>query len=280
MESLHLSFKNMVNAGLYNGIPIDDSLILSHLFYAEDVVFVGVLKLLESIRRNFFNGVANSDKKLTLIGWKNILASKKNGGLGAIYGTKGALDISISLPSRCSPWLNILRKFRRLSQKGTDLFSFVKKVGNGEGTSFWEDHWLSNLPLKHLYPKVFRLELEKHVTVASKLRDMSLISSIRRAPRGGTEEDQFRLLRASVAHILLPQINDRWVWNLELSCDFSVKSASSFIDDSLFPKADTPTRWVKVVPIKINIFSWRVCLDKLPTSLNLSLRGVNVPSIL
>ncbi|GJW74496.1 RNA-directed DNA polymerase, eukaryota [Tanacetum coccineum] len=108
---------------------------------------MGVLKPLESICSNFFNGVANSDKKLTLIGWKNILASKKNGGLGVssfyalnralvskliwcfighdsslwarfikvIYGTKGALENSISLPSRCSPWLNIIREFRRLS---------------------------------------------------------------------------------------------------------------------------------------------------------------------
>ncbi|GJT95671.1 RNA-directed DNA polymerase, eukaryota [Tanacetum coccineum] len=211
-----------------------------------------VLKILKSIRRNFFNGVANSDRKLSLIGWKNILASKKNGGLGA-------LDISIRLPARCSPWLNILREFRRLSQK---------------------DRWLSDLPLKHLYPRVFRLELEEHVTVASKLRDMSLMSSFRRAPRGGIEEDQFRLLRASVAHILLPRINDRWVWNLESSGEFSVKSACSFIDDSLLPKVDAPTRWVKVVPIEINIFGWRVCLDKLPTRLNLSLRGVDILSIL
>ncbi|GKF01359.1 hypothetical protein Tco_0028282, partial [Tanacetum coccineum] len=151
--------------------------------------------------------------------------------------------------------------------------------GNGEGTSFWEDRWLSDLPLKHLYPKVFRLELEKHVTVASKLMDMSLISSFRRSPRGGIEKDQFRLLRASVSHILLPQINDRWVWNLESSGDFSVKSARSFIDDSLLPKSDAPTRWVKVVPKKINIFGWHVCLDKLPTRLYLSLRGVDIPSV-
>ncbi|GKA96237.1 RNA-directed DNA polymerase, eukaryota [Tanacetum coccineum] len=30
----------MVNAGLYKGIPIDDTLILTHLFYVDDVVFV------------------------------------------------------------------------------------------------------------------------------------------------------------------------------------------------------------------------------------------------
>ncbi|GKC82898.1 RNA-directed DNA polymerase, eukaryota [Tanacetum coccineum] len=41
MESLHLSFNNMVNAGLYNDIMIDESLNLSHLFYADDVIFVG-----------------------------------------------------------------------------------------------------------------------------------------------------------------------------------------------------------------------------------------------
>ncbi|GKE55440.1 RNA-directed DNA polymerase, eukaryota [Tanacetum coccineum] len=102
----------------------------------------------------------------------------------------------------------------------------------------------------------------------------------RRGPRGDIEEDQFCLLHASVTHILLPQIDDRWVWNLESSGDFSVKLARSFIDDSLLPKADSPTRWVKVFPIKINIFGWRVCLDKLPTRLYLSLRGVDIPSIL
>ncbi|GKC61705.1 RNA-directed DNA polymerase, eukaryota, partial [Tanacetum coccineum] len=41
MESLHLSFNNVVNSGLYNGIHIDDSLSLSYLFYAGDVIFVG-----------------------------------------------------------------------------------------------------------------------------------------------------------------------------------------------------------------------------------------------
>ncbi|GKA78947.1 putative ribonuclease H-like domain-containing protein, partial [Tanacetum coccineum] len=35
----------------------------------------------------------------------------------------------------------------------------------------------------------------------------------------------------------------------------------------------------EVVPIKINIFAWKVCLDKLPTRLNLSLRGIDIPSI-
>nr|GFA91818.1 RNA-directed DNA polymerase, eukaryota [Tanacetum cinerariifolium] len=43
---------------------------------------------------------------------------------------------------------------------------------------------------------------------------------------------------------------------------------------------DVPTRWVKVIPIKINIFAWRVFLVKLPTRLDLSFRGVDISSIL
>ncbi|GKB78816.1 RNA-directed DNA polymerase, eukaryota [Tanacetum coccineum] len=37
---------------------------------------------------------------------------------------------------------------------------------------------------------------------------------------------------------------------------------------------------VHAVPIKINILAWKVCLDILPTRFNLSLRGLDIPSIL
>nr|GEV27386.1 reverse transcriptase domain-containing protein [Tanacetum cinerariifolium] len=53
-----------------------------------------------------------------------------------------------------------------------------------------------------------------------------------------------------------------------------------YIDDLLLPTVSSPTRWVKVVPIKINIFAWKIYLDKLPTRLNISLRGIDIPSII
>ncbi|GJU10520.1 RNA-directed DNA polymerase, eukaryota [Tanacetum coccineum] len=292
MESLHLSFKNVIHSSLYKGIQIDDSLMLSHFFYADDVVFVGkwdkqnvativnvlkcfflalglkinlhksklmgigipqeevrsaaasigcftfvapfnflgvkvggmmsrrssweevigklssrlskwklktlciggrltliksvlsslplyqmsifkcpmgVLNTLESIRRNFFNGVYNSDRRLVLIGWNKILASKKNRGLGAMYGMRGALDRSHSLPVCNSPWIDIIREVKRLS--------------------------LKDVPLKHIYPRLFMLELDKNISIAVKMRDNSLISSFRRVPRGGIKDDQVTRLQ-------------------------------------------------------------------------------------
>ncbi|GKC35516.1 RNA-directed DNA polymerase, eukaryota, partial [Tanacetum coccineum] len=137
METLHLSFKRLINVGLYRGISINGSLTLSHLFYADDVVGcnmsyigswddviskvssrlskwkikslsiggrltllksvltsiplyhmsifkvpMGVLKKLESIRRNFFNGHDGFARKSSWFNWNKALASKKNGGIG------------------------------------------------------------------------------------------------------------------------------------------------------------------------------------------------------
>ncbi|GKB80793.1 RNA-directed DNA polymerase, eukaryota [Tanacetum coccineum] len=41
MESLHISFQRVVDAGLFTGIKINSMVNLSHLFYADDAIFLG-----------------------------------------------------------------------------------------------------------------------------------------------------------------------------------------------------------------------------------------------
>ncbi|GKF29041.1 RNA-directed DNA polymerase, eukaryota, partial [Tanacetum coccineum] len=41
MESLHISFKRVVDAGMFNGIVLNSVMHLSHMFYADDAVFMG-----------------------------------------------------------------------------------------------------------------------------------------------------------------------------------------------------------------------------------------------
>ena len=62
--------------------------------------------------------------------------------------------------------------------------------------------------------------------------------------------------------------------------DFSVASVRSMLDDHILPVVSSQTRWIKVMPIKINVFAWKARLNKLPTSLNISLKGLPIPSIL
>ena len=60
---------------------------------------------------------------------------------------------------------------------------------------------------------------------------------------------------------------------------FFVKSVRRLIDDLILPKEEVVTRYVKVMPIKIYVFTWRVHLDKLPTRLNLSLKDIDISNI-
>ena len=41
MESLHLSFQKIVSDGMFEGVSIGSAVKLSHLFFADDVVFMG-----------------------------------------------------------------------------------------------------------------------------------------------------------------------------------------------------------------------------------------------
>ncbi|GJU62517.1 RNA-directed DNA polymerase, eukaryota [Tanacetum coccineum] len=124
-----------------------------------------VLQTMESIRRNFFNGVQCDERKIVWIKWAKVLASKKYGGLGvsSFYALNRALlfkwvwrfisrDNSLwcrlimsmhgsSLyklsPFRYSTWKSIIREVHMLKDRGVDLISHCHiRVGNGLCTQF------------------------------------------------------------------------------------------------------------------------------------------------
>ncbi|GJU78357.1 hypothetical protein Tco_1275427 [Tanacetum coccineum] len=89
MESLHLSFSRAVEAGIFKGYKIDPSTTLSHLFYADDAVFIGewshsnlkgILNILDAIFfiSNFYNGIQEGDRKIAWVKWSKVFASKGN----------------------------------------------------------------------------------------------------------------------------------------------------------------------------------------------------------
>ncbi|GJW68411.1 zinc finger CCCH domain-containing protein 1-like protein, partial [Tanacetum coccineum] len=145
---------------------------------------------------------------------------------------------------------------------------------------FWEDLWHGDMVLKPRYPRLYALEVKKTVDVASKLSQENLTWSFRRAPRSGVEQDQLTDLTTYVEGVVLGVTPDMWYWTLDGSGEFSVASARKVIDDNRFPEVSTQTRWIKAVPIKVNIHAWKVRMDCLPTRLNISRRGIDIPSIL
>ncbi|GJV83357.1 RNA-directed DNA polymerase, eukaryota [Tanacetum coccineum] len=78
--------------------------------------------------------------------------------------------------------------------------------------------------------------------------------------------------------LVLSTSNDRWYFSLSSSGEFSVKDTRLAIDDLVLPSHSEPTRWVKLIPIKINVFMWRARRGCLPTRYNLVQKGVILES--
>nr|GFA01391.1 RNA-directed DNA polymerase, eukaryota [Tanacetum cinerariifolium] len=71
---------------------------------------------------------------------------------------------------------------------------------------------------------------------------------------------------------------DKWICDLSGDGEFPVKEVRNFLDNLFLPSYADATRWVKYIPIKINVFVWRAQRDFLPTRVNLSRRGILLES--
>nr|GEU87006.1 RNA-directed DNA polymerase, eukaryota, reverse transcriptase zinc-binding domain protein [Tanacetum cinerariifolium] len=123
--------------------------------------------------------------------------------------------------------------------------------------------------------RLYALESHKRIDVAAKLAHSSVAYSFRRAPRSGEEQSKLADLLTTIEGVSLVSMNDRWVWSLECLGNFSVALVRKLIDDRRLPDVSSKTRWIKAVPIKVNVHAWKVRLDSLPTRLNISRREHN-----
>ncbi|GKB35519.1 RNA-directed DNA polymerase, eukaryota, reverse transcriptase zinc-binding domain protein [Tanacetum coccineum] len=241
-----------------------------------------VLLNMESIRCHFFNGIEHSGKKPIWVKWNKVLASKEKGGLGVsrIHREDGKIGKHVR-SHHTSLWLDIVKEVQHIQRQGTDLMGFIhRKMGNGVDIRFWEDKWRGDNTSQSDFPRMYALETQKNISVALKLSHDDLLCSFRRAPRAGAEELQYIQLVKIMEGITLFDSKDRWRWSLEGCGEFTVASVRNLLDANSLPVVSSKTRWIKAVPIKVNIHAWKVKLDILPTRLNISKRGMDIESIL
>nr|GEV75395.1 RNA-directed DNA polymerase, eukaryota [Tanacetum cinerariifolium] len=143
-----------------------------------------------------------------------------------------------------------------------------KRVGD-----IFNDAWASNMSFSVQFPRLFALKTDKSATVDVKWAAPSFDSSFRRLVRDGVEREQWLGMLSFLNSVSLSPSNDRWVCDLNDDGDFRVKDIRSYLDDMFLPSLNTDTRWIKYIPLKVNVFAWRARLDRLPTRLNLNRRG-------
>ncbi|GKA19294.1 RNA-directed DNA polymerase, eukaryota, reverse transcriptase zinc-binding domain protein [Tanacetum coccineum] len=197
-----------------------------------------------------------------------------------IHGQDGGIGDGRARKSSHSPWYSIIQSVSKLQAKGIDLLGMCSRsVGNGNSTSFWGDSWCGGRPLKDKFPRVYALERNKLCSVAQRHNIEVWPSVLKRPPRGGAESNQFDEMIQSIQNVILTDSADGWKWELS-SSGFSVASMGHYIDEQTLPGSLTSTRWVRCIPIKVNIFIWKLLLDKLPTLVNMDKKGIHVASLL
>ncbi|GKC92974.1 RNA-directed DNA polymerase, eukaryota [Tanacetum coccineum] len=240
MEAFHLSFNRAVEAGTFKGYKFDSSLTLSHLFYADDAVFIGEwsqdnLKGIMHILRCFsiLSGMTINFQKSQLLGvgicdnHVYLVFSLSTGllssnGFGVFFLMTRQLFMARVIARRYhgssshpisaaynSPWGTIIKEVKALNDKGINLVSHCKiRVGNGLRTSFWNDLWIGDNQLKLSFPRLFALEVNKDCSVADKL-NAPFTASFRRQTRGGPEAQQLEQLTNLLDSVSLSNMEDR-----------------------------------------------------------------------
>nr|GEX46233.1 RNA-directed DNA polymerase, eukaryota [Tanacetum cinerariifolium] len=100
----------------------------------------------------------------------------------------------------------------------------------------------------------------------------------RRHVRAGSKHQQMVDLNSLLESVSLSQSHDRWFCDLIGDGEFRVKEVRNFLDNLFLPSHFESTRWVKYIPIEINVFAWRARQDYLPTRANLNHRGIILDS--
>ncbi|GJR47194.1 RNA-directed DNA polymerase, eukaryota [Tanacetum coccineum] len=315
MESFHLSFQRVVDSGMFKGLYLNNSLCLSHMFYADDVIFVGnwsdenikylmlVLDVFKSASRLKINLNKSKIMGINVEGHKVKQAANKIGCLilscpFSYLGSKVGVSMSRiqdwrevidKMKHRLSKWkmkslsiggrltllksvlgsipifnmsifkvpLMVLKEMESIRGRffnghefGSRKASWIKMgEGNGQTTRFWFDDSYQGGVLKDLCLRMYTLETCKDVSVYEKMQNTSVSDSFRREIRGGREEAQFNVLKGVAKSVKWRKIDDVRLSNVGLK-----------------------TRWVKSVPIKVNVLSWKVMVEALPTRLNMSRR--------
>ncbi|XP_071699246.1 uncharacterized protein [Rutidosis leptorrhynchoides] len=270
---------------------------------------ISIIKSLEKKRARFFWGGCKEKRKMAWIKWEQTIASLENGGLG--IGSILSFNLSLLLKwkwrlVRCTSslwartlvaihgikagfgnrgcktsgvWSNIVASIKSLHDSGNIPEDTLHlKLGNGRNTKFWKDKWLGNFTLESKFNRLYRLDNNPDCLICERLSvdngwnwDWS-----RNPPTSAKLHD----LLTDLSSVSLSNTDDTWFWNLGNDGNFHVSDARKLLDDLHLPTSSYHTRWSKFIPLKINIFIWRLILDRLPSRINLAFKGFDINTII
>ncbi|GJR14581.1 RNA-directed DNA polymerase, eukaryota, reverse transcriptase zinc-binding domain protein [Tanacetum coccineum] len=100
----------------------------------------------------------------------------------------------------------------------------------------------------------------------------------RRPIKDGPEKVQLDGLNNLILHFVPSSSQDSWEFSLNDSQCFTVSSMRKHIESFILSIDAEKLRWNNLIPIKLNILTWRISLDRIPTRSNLDSKGIDLDS--
>jgi hypothetical protein len=138
-------------------------------------------------------------------------------------------------------------------------------VRDGQKTRFWMDVWSGTCPLMLTFPRLFELCNQQSWVVARVLRNGTINLTFRRN-FGEAEQIEWEILRSVLEGVTLTSDKDTVRWFLEKSGQFTTSSLYRAITFPGMYNKWMYNIWSAKLPLKIKIFLWQICNDKIQSA--------------
>ncbi|GKD62141.1 RNA-directed DNA polymerase, eukaryota, reverse transcriptase zinc-binding domain protein [Tanacetum coccineum] len=182
-------------------------------------------------------------------------------------------------------WCRVVRIFYG-ADGGMGGREWARKIGDGAGTSFWDDMWVGEHKLRDRFPRLYYLEGCKEAKIIDRGRwvdgEWKWVWGWTREPRWRGEGELEELESTLHNNIIDSSCRDTWKWSLAENGVFSIRVLSGLVDEKNLDNGGNgkTTLLNKIVPKKINVFVWRALRERLPVRLDLDKKGIDFPNIL
>ncbi|GKC64841.1 RNA-directed DNA polymerase, eukaryota, reverse transcriptase zinc-binding domain protein [Tanacetum coccineum] len=151
--------------------------------------------------------------------------------------------------------------------------------GCGTRIRFWKDIWVGETPLFTRYNRLYHLDQDKDCLIIDRINNGQWSWNWSRTNLGVRNLAYLCDMLNEIGQLNIDVNEDTCTWSLGPNGTFTVKDARYRIDQNILPTLAHTTTWDKSIPRKVNVFMWRLSLDRLPHRLNLSSRGMDIPAI-
>ncbi|GJX03965.1 RNA-directed DNA polymerase, eukaryota, reverse transcriptase zinc-binding domain protein [Tanacetum coccineum] len=186
--------------------------------------------------------------------WRTVIKEfyRECGGFGSLAGSRGPNGIWCDIIKAVEDIKRIDPSFKR---------SFHIKVSNGANVSFWKDPWCENgTRLMDLFPRLYALDSFQDCKIGY----------------GECYRLGFNAITHGEHRFSYPDSTDRWSWSKDASGIYKVITLSNTFQSISLADCNLGVqhKWDSWIPRKVNICVWRGSLNRLPTRINLSSRGI------